>query len=135
MTKIELANATFRKAYNLTASEAKALRNLKLQNDIIIRNADKGNTVVILNKDDYIEEGLRQLNDGIHYERIDKIDPQQTKKIVSNHVASMYNQNDIDKCTFDFLYDTFSVPETPYIYFLLKIHKVASILQSIEERP
>ena len=129
MTKIELAKATFRKAYNLTASAAKALQNLKFQNDIIIRNADKGNTVVILNKDDYI---LRQLNDGIHYERIDKLDLQQTNKILSNHVASMYNQNDIDKCTFDFLYDTFSVPEAPYIYFLPKIHKVASILQSMD---
>ena len=132
LTKIDLAKITLRKTYNLTRSDAIALQKLKIRDDIIIRNADKGNTVVILNKGDYIDEGLRQLNDGIHYEKIDNINIQETKKIVLNHVALMYNQNEINKCTHDFLYDMFMLPKTPYIYFLPKIHKVASILCSID---
>ena len=32
--------------------------------DIIIKKADKGSSVVILNRKDYIQEGLKQLNDN-----------------------------------------------------------------------
>ena len=67
------------KAYNVTKSKANALRTLRLRDDIIIRKAEKGNTVVILNKKDYTEEGLRQLNNGIHYVKNDKINVQETK--------------------------------------------------------
>ena len=41
---------------NLSIVEAKALNNLTKQKDIIIQKVDKGNTVVILDKESYIEK-------------------------------------------------------------------------------
>jgi hypothetical protein len=52
---------------NLTYSEAAALKKLKKNENIIITKADKGSTVVVLDKQDYISEGLRQLNDSSSY--------------------------------------------------------------------
>ena len=40
---------------NLSTGEAKALRNLTKQKVIIVQKADKGNTVVILDKESYIK--------------------------------------------------------------------------------
>ena len=67
-TKMELSNLKIdNKTHNMTKQENNCLRQLKDKKDIVIRKADKGNSIVILNKQDYIDEGLRQLNDGIHY--------------------------------------------------------------------
>ena len=131
-TKLELAKLTFENQHNLSKSENTALRLLKENQNIIIRKADKGNTIVILNRTDYIEEGFRQLNNGIHYTKIESVDVKQTQKIVHNQVASMYNMNEIDKDTFNYLYDPFMVPNTPYIYFLPKIHKISSLISHMD---
>ena len=131
-TKLELANLTFKKQHNLSKSENTALRRLKGNDNIIIRKADKGNTIVILNRKDYIEEGFRQLNNGIHYTKIESVDVKQTQKIVQNQVAAMFNTSEIDKETFCYLYDPFTVPNTPYIYFLPKIHKISSLMSSMD---
>ena len=37
--------------------------------DIIIKPADKGSAVVVLNKKDYIAEGMRQLSDTKFYKK------------------------------------------------------------------
>lgn len=37
------------------------LQNLKTNNDIVVRQANKGGGIVILDKDKFIEEALRQL--------------------------------------------------------------------------
>ena len=41
---------------NFSSDETKVLKNLTKQKDIIIQKADKGNTVVILDKESYIEK-------------------------------------------------------------------------------
>ena len=51
------------KKKNLTHEEYKSIKSLKNNSDIIIKPADKGSAVVILNKDYYIAEGERQLQD------------------------------------------------------------------------
>ena len=45
----------------LTNEEKKALVNLKNLDYIVILKADKNSTIVVMDKDDYIKEGLRQL--------------------------------------------------------------------------
>lgn len=131
-TKIELAKFSMKKRFNISKSEMIALHRLKKNSDLVIRKADKGSTIVILNKNDYVEEGLRQLNDGIHYEKIDSIDICGTLKNVRNHAAHMHYHNEIDKVTFGYLYDVSMKPNTPYIYFLPKIHKVAHLLSMLD---
>ena len=52
---------------NLTRDEKKTLKSLSLNKAIVIKNADKGGAVVVLNTTDYIKEGLRQLSDPYFY--------------------------------------------------------------------
>ena len=48
---------------NLSPEELEALKQLRNDNTIVIKKADKGSNVVIMNRDDYIAEVERQLND------------------------------------------------------------------------
>ena len=62
-TKIELSRMKINKhTRNISAEELSAIRNLKKNNNIIIRKADKNSTLCILDKDNYLREGLRQLH-------------------------------------------------------------------------
>ncbi len=40
---------------NLTKEERKALKELKSNTNIVIKKADKGSAVIIMNRDDYIK--------------------------------------------------------------------------------
>ena len=55
---------------NPTHAERKALKELKSLNHIVIKPADKGSVVVLLNWEDYLTEGLRQLRDPKFYRKI-----------------------------------------------------------------
>ena len=52
---------------NLPLKERIALKELKKFTDIIIKPADKGTSVVIMDKSDYVMEVNRQLNHPFHY--------------------------------------------------------------------
>jgi len=54
---------------NLTLDEQNSLRMPKDNNSIIIKPADKGGATVILDKDNYILEAIRQLNDTKYYKK------------------------------------------------------------------
>ena len=56
---------------NLNSDKARVLRNLTKQKDIIIQKVDKGNTVVILDKESYIEKMKELLRDTGKFERIE----------------------------------------------------------------
>ena len=75
--KIELGNRK-NPRFNTTKQERKAMRSLKRNQDIIIKPADKGGAIVILNREDYIKEGLRQLSNTNHYKELE--DPEKTIK-------------------------------------------------------
>ena len=65
---------TFKKALpNLNAQERSGLDSLKKRtvNEIIIVPADKGESICVLSKEDYLNEGYRQLNDDRTYRAID----------------------------------------------------------------
>ena len=66
MKKIYLSsfeNFKFKDELNITPDELKALKDLSSCKDIIIQKADKGNSVVILNKRDYIERMTEMLSE------------------------------------------------------------------------
>ena len=54
---------------NLTQAERSALKELKADNDRVIRMQDKGSRFVILEKKDYITKIEEHLNNPLHYER------------------------------------------------------------------
>uniref|UniRef100_A0A8C4RLP3 Uncharacterized protein n=1 Tax=Erpetoichthys calabaricus TaxID=27687 RepID=A0A8C4RLP3_ERPCA len=86
--------------------------------EIIIKPADKGGALVIMNTSDYIQEAQRQLSNTMHYHKLQE-DPtdlykKELKKIVSSfpldirdHVNSLIPEN----------------PKMGYFYMLPKIHK------------
>ncbi|KAJ1150006.1 hypothetical protein NDU88_002804 [Pleurodeles waltl] len=52
---------------NLQLKHRKAIESLRNNKDIIIKRSDNGGNVVILSRDKYIKEGLRQLQDKNNY--------------------------------------------------------------------
>ena len=59
-------------AKNLSRKEYDSLKALSERTDIVIKPADKGGGIVILNKSDYIQEGTRQLTNTSFYKPLDK---------------------------------------------------------------
>ena len=56
---------------NLPREERLALNALRSRSDIIIKPADKGSAVVIIDHQKYIDEAHRQLNDPKNYKCLD----------------------------------------------------------------
>ena len=52
---------------NLKPSERSALHSLQKRKDIVIKPADKGSAVVVMESDYYVSEAERQLNDSTFY--------------------------------------------------------------------
>ena len=67
----ELMNAPEQKNIpNITADERQALRNLKRNTEVVIREADKGSAVVVMSRERYIAEANRQLSDTDVYQQV-----------------------------------------------------------------
>ena len=56
---------------NLKPSERIALHSLKKREDIVIKPADKGSAVVVMDRDHYVSGAERQLNDSTFYKALD----------------------------------------------------------------
>ncbi|KAJ8039742.1 hypothetical protein HOLleu_13841 [Holothuria leucospilota] len=66
----EIMSAPEHKAFgNLSSDEHRAMRDLKYNFNVVIRQADKGSAVVIMDRCRYIQEGYRLLNDTSVYQR------------------------------------------------------------------
>lgn len=53
--------------FNLTIQQLSAIKNLANNPHIIIKPADKGSQIVIMDKIQYLQEANRQLNNTLHY--------------------------------------------------------------------
>ena len=107
---------------NLPKNERIALKNLAKNKDIIIKPADKGAAIVVMDKKDYISETERQLNHPIHYKTLDQpVFPQAITKI-NEIFRELKDLKFIDKGQFDFLACP-SDPTPRRMYLLPKIHK------------
>ena len=68
------------KCDHLTLGEWRALYDLKQNENIVIKSADKGNAVCVLQYEYYISEGLRQLTDAKFYQPVDTTLTEKTQK-------------------------------------------------------
>jgi hypothetical protein len=59
------------KTDNLTQAERSALRDIQERDDIIIKPAEKGSAVVVMDKTTYLQKAERQLSDCRFYEKLD----------------------------------------------------------------
>lgn len=107
---------------NITEGEREAL--LQLQNDkqIIIKPADKGSVVVILDRDQYLWEGYRQLNDKNYYTKLQNPIYIETTPLVIKIAQKLYEKKFINAKQRAYLIGD-SEPRARRFYMLPKIHK------------
>ena len=107
---------------NLTTAEKTTLNKLKNRKDIIIKKADKGDTIVVETVERYTQDGLKHLNDKkVYTPTTEDINPQICQAI-NKLLQDALDKGLLDKET----HDNIKPPEnarTPIIYFLKKLHK------------
>ncbi|KAJ1166052.1 hypothetical protein NDU88_006462 [Pleurodeles waltl] len=108
---------------NLSRKHRKAIESLKNDENIVIKKSDKGENIVILSRDDYLKEGLRQLQDKESYSVVDKNEMLIAKKKVFEKLDEWKESGLIEWEEDQFLKVEF--PITAAIYFLPKLHKNA----------
>jgi len=81
---------------NLTLEELLAMEDLIKNTNIIIKPADKGSAVVIMNRLDYLREGFKQLSDVKPYIRLDNEPTLNFNKEVENYVHDIWQNTEID---------------------------------------
>jgi len=107
---------------NLTPEERKALHNLANNQDIVIKPADKGGSIVVLDRESYRQEGLRQLLNTKYYTEIETHDTKPICDQINRIVTILLGRGNIsEKQALYFLTD---IPKNPRPFYLLpKVHK------------
>ena len=116
-------NSKIKPRFNLKKKERQAIRILNKNSKIVIKPADKGGAIVIMNKEDYREEGMRQLKKTEHYRKLEN-----QKSEIKNFINTVKEDLDmtvrkglISKEMRNMLYR--DNPRTSNLYLLPKIHK------------
>ena len=111
--------APFRR--NLSRSELKALNSLSSRSDIIIKPADKGGAVVVMNTSDYTAEAHKQLSDTKFYKQLDYDPTEEHKLLVKRTILDLITEKKMADSAIHSL-----IPLSPVagrFYLLPKIHK------------
>lgn len=107
---------------NVDKHDLEALKELINNRNIILKPADKGSAIVIMDREDYVWEANRQLSKVEHYKKLDKPIFPDTIPLITNIIHDMYNQKYIDPKQKTYLLET--IGERPRVFYLLpKIHK------------
>ncbi|GFO04317.1 hypothetical protein PoB_003082200 [Plakobranchus ocellatus] len=106
---------------NIRTEEKRALKELKNNADIIIKPADKGGAVVVLNTTDYIAECTRQLSNATYYRKLYSDPTKKYNKRISDRLEIGVRSGKIDSDTAKRLIVPHPVPDR--LYILPKIHK------------
>jgi len=107
---------------NLTDQETKAVRQLSGNKHIVIKPADKGSSIVILDRDQYLWEGYRQLNDHKYYKKLNEPIYMDTVPVVEKILQTLYEKKFINAKQKWFLAGE-DKPRARLFYMLPKIHK------------
>ena len=105
---------------NLTKDERNAMYSLKDDKSIIIKGADKGLTVIVWDREDYIKEATKQLEDKEAYMEV----PNDSSALVSTIFKSLEKirkHGDLSQDTLN--YFLLKDPKFARFYLLPKIHK------------
>jgi hypothetical protein len=106
---------------NLTQGEVRAMQALSQNHKVVIKPADKGQAMCVLNREDYLKEGYRQLSDSEAYQKVEGDLTNKHMKEVQVLVEEAYQNGEIHETVKEYLTD--SVCKTPNLYLLPKIHK------------
>lgn len=106
---------------NLTNNEIKALHELKNDHSIIIRPADKGGGIVLMNSRDYHLKMFEHVNNSNIYQEMDVDNTDLVKNESDNLILDLFSSGFLNKKQSRFLTDF--TPSCPIIYGIPKIHK------------
>ena len=106
---------------NLTRRERQSLKKLRRRTDIVIKPADKGSGTVVMNRQSYLDECYRQLNDQLFYKRVTEDPTEDINKRVRFYLKRLLADKIIDKETHRYL--TPHDPKAGRFYILPKVHK------------
>lgn len=107
---------------NLSSEERKALSRLKNNQDIIIKPADKGSKIVIMDKNQYLTEANRQLNNTKHYRPLAHSLQLETQEQIRRIVRELWERRAITAKQMYYLFGE-DPPRPRKFYLLPKIHK------------
>ncbi|GAA6106737.1 uncharacterized protein LOC105009030 isoform X1 [Tachysurus ichikawai] len=107
---------------NLTDLERRAIKSLKNNKSIIIKPADKGNGVVIMDRSEYVQEALRQLNNPQYYKKLDQPIYVESIPIIQDKIKTLLGRGTINRRQATYLRGD-PTPRPRQFYLLPKIHK------------
>ncbi|CAN7978991.1 unnamed protein product [Ixodes persulcatus] len=110
--------------YNLSSSERDSLKSLSSRRDIIIKPADKGGAIVVMNSDDYLYEGHRELRNTSFYQALEHDPTKAHSSIVLSALTDLKDRGKISTAIFDSLKPKY--PKVGRFYMLPKIHKAGN---------
>ena len=93
--------------------------------DIIIKPADKGSGVVVMDRQQYVDEAMRQLTNRTNYETLDSDPTGNFCKEIQETLDDMRDNNHLSKKAHKFLSPTNCV--TTRFYLLPKVHKPGNL--------
>ena len=109
--KMQLAQTPITKPkHNLPLNERKAIRELKNYSEINVKKADKGTTIVIMNKRDKTQKGQILLDDRNNYTLLEEPMVEAISQKVKQITEELYQGNYIDEMTVEWLSLTDSQP-------------------------
>ena len=91
---------------------------LKQNKDLNFKKVEKGSTLVVMNKNDKIQEGHVQINDLNNYKPLDKPIVKETHTKVSRLISELGRKCYIDDITKKWLSQTPYAPRIPEFYTL-----------------
>lgn len=107
---------------NLTDTERVTLRKLSKDDSIIIKPSDKGGSIVVMGKQYYIDECLRQLGDQNYYKKLDNPIYIDNIKPINNILKELVKEKYLTDAQFEFLCSKTDC--RPRIFYILpKVHK------------
>ena len=99
------------------------LRQMVLDRTIRVSPADKGGTVVVQDVEDYIQEAMRQLDNPLHYTKVDKDPTVQIARASNDMIQGLHANNHINDTTRDWALTEPHKARTHQFYHLPKVHK------------
>ena len=122
--KLEISHVatTDKIPYNLSLEERKALGELKSNTDLVINKADKGSTIVVQNRTDYINDALEHLNDPNTYRELDGDPTNSICRGINEILHKLHSEGLLTKEMVDFCSPP-TKARLARLYFLKKLHK------------
>ena len=106
---------------NLPKDGMRLIHRLKNQHEVIINQADKGSTIVLLDRKTYVE-GHKHLADPETYTRLEHDITDKIKQTIETKLDNLYKSGLLTKRQYEFCYPPES-HRTSLMYFLIKLHK------------